>query len=60
MVVQEDTLGEARQVETDSASFLDQMSRYYSVRAKVCSKIAKYPHLVSVHTMYFVKLCATG
>ena len=45
--VQEDTLNETRQIETDSAAYLDQISRYFSVRAKVCSKVAKYPHLVS-------------
>ena len=47
VAVQEDTLNETRQIETDSAAYLDQISRYFSVRAKVCSKVAKYPHLVS-------------
>ncbi|XP_063421052.1 proteasome activator complex subunit 3-like [Mytilus trossulus] len=43
--VQEDTLGEARQVESEAASYLDQISRYYITRAKLVSKVAKYPHL---------------
>ena len=46
--IQEDALAETRQVESDAATYLDQMSRYYSTRAKICSKVAKYPHLVSV------------
>lgn len=43
--VQEDALGEARQVESEAASYLDQISRYYITRAKLVSKVAKYPHL---------------
>lgn len=43
--VQEDTLGEARQVESEAASYLDQISRYYITRAKLVSKVAKYPHI---------------
>nr|KAG5700653.1 hypothetical protein BaRGS_015483 [Batillaria attramentaria] len=43
--IQEDTMAEARQVETESATYLDQLSRYYVTRAKIISKIAKYPHV---------------
>ena len=43
--VQEDTLGEARQVESEAASYLDQISRYFITRAKLVSKVAKYPHI---------------
>ena len=39
-------MAEARQVETDAATYLDQVSRYYISRAKIISKIAKYPHVV--------------
>ncbi|KAK2191119.1 hypothetical protein NP493_59g00003, partial [Ridgeia piscesae] len=43
--VQEDTLSEARQVESEAATYLDQISRYFITRGKVISKIAKYPHV---------------
>ncbi|XP_048755782.1 proteasome activator complex subunit 3-like [Ostrea edulis] len=43
--VQEDTMGEARQVETEAATYLDQVSRYFISRAKLISKVAKYPHI---------------
>ncbi|KAK3102885.1 hypothetical protein FSP39_014678 [Pinctada imbricata] len=43
--VQEDTMGEARQVESEAASYLDQVSRYFITRAKLVSKVAKYPHI---------------
>ena len=50
MYLQEDTLGEARQVESEAASYLDQISRYFITRAKLVSKVAKYPHIVSIIT----------
>jgi proteasome activator subunit 3 (PA28 gamma) len=43
--IQEDSLGEARQVESEAASYLDQISRYYLTRAKIICKVAKYPHV---------------
>lgn len=43
--VQEDTLSELRQVESEAASYLDQISRYYITRGKLVSKVAKYPHV---------------
>ncbi|ELU10146.1 hypothetical protein CAPTEDRAFT_149100 [Capitella teleta] len=43
--IQEDTMAEARTVETEAATYLDQISRYYMTRAKVISKVAKYPHV---------------
>ncbi|CAI9728138.1 proteasome activator complex subunit 3-like [Octopus vulgaris] len=43
--IQEDTLAEARQVETESASYLEMISRYFVTRAKLVSKVAKYPHI---------------
>lgn len=43
--VQEETMGEARQVETEAATYLDQVSRYFISRAKLISKVAKYPHI---------------
>uniref|UniRef100_A0A1B6LCJ4 Proteasome activator PA28 C-terminal domain-containing protein n=1 Tax=Graphocephala atropunctata TaxID=36148 RepID=A0A1B6LCJ4_9HEMI len=43
--VQEDTLAEIQSVESEAAAFFDQISRYYASRAKVISKVAKYPHI---------------
>lgn len=43
--IQEDTMAEARQVESEVATYLDQISRYFMTRAKIISKIAKYPHV---------------
>lgn len=43
--VQEDTLAEIQSVETEAAAFFDQISRYFISRAKVVSKVAKYPHI---------------
>uniref|UniRef100_A0A2K6FHS9 Proteasome activator subunit 3 n=1 Tax=Propithecus coquereli TaxID=379532 RepID=A0A2K6FHS9_PROCO len=42
--IQEETVAELRTVESEAASYLDQISRYYITRAKLVSKIAKYPH----------------
>ncbi|KAF6299460.1 proteasome activator subunit 3 [Rhinolophus ferrumequinum] len=41
----EETVAELRTVESEAASYLDQISRYYITRAKLVSKIAKYPHV---------------
>jgi len=43
--IQEDALAETRQVEAEVAAYLDQISRYFMTRAKIVSKIAKYPHV---------------
>ncbi|KAM4635730.1 proteasome activator complex subunit 3-like [Polymixia lowei] len=43
--IQEETVAELRTVEGEAASYLDQISRYYITRAKLVSKIAKYPHM---------------
>ncbi|VDL81572.1 unnamed protein product [Nippostrongylus brasiliensis] len=43
--IQEETLSEVRNVESEAASFLDQMSRYFTSRAKLLTKVAKYPHV---------------
>ncbi|PIK61403.1 putative proteasome activator complex subunit 3 [Apostichopus japonicus] len=43
--IQEDTLAELRQVESDAASYLDQITRYFITRGKLISKVAKYPHV---------------
>ena len=45
MTLQEDTLGEIRQVESDGCSYLDAISSYHLNRGKVVTKIAKYPHV---------------
>lgn len=41
--IQEETLNEVRNVEGEAASFLDQMSRYFTTRGKLLTKVAKYP-----------------
>ncbi|KAM7386182.1 hypothetical protein PAMA_009023 [Pampus argenteus] len=43
--IQEETVAELRTVESEAASYLDQISRYYITRAKLVSKIIKYPHV---------------
>ena len=43
--IQEEALGEVRTVESEAASFLDQMSRYFLSRAKLLTKVAKYPQV---------------
>ena len=43
--IQEDTLGEVSSAESEAATYFHEMSRYYSFRAKLISKVAKYPHL---------------
>lgn len=35
-------------METEAATYFDQVSRYYMSRGKIISKIAKYPHVVSI------------
>jgi len=43
--IQEDTLGEVRTVEAETATFYEQITRYHMSRAKLISKVAKYPHV---------------
>ncbi|XP_074659040.1 proteasome activator complex subunit 3-like [Tubulanus polymorphus] len=43
--VQEETMAEARTVETEAAQHMDQITRYFISRAKLVSKVAKYPHI---------------
>uniref|UniRef100_A0A0N5AHQ9 Proteasome activator complex subunit 3 n=1 Tax=Syphacia muris TaxID=451379 RepID=A0A0N5AHQ9_9BILA len=43
--IQEEALSEVRTVEGEAASFLDQMSRYFVSRARLVTKVAKYPHV---------------
>lgn len=43
--IQEDVLNEARQVESEASTYLDQISRYYLQRARIITKISKYPHI---------------
>uniref|UniRef100_A0A8C5KQM8 Proteasome activator complex subunit 3 n=1 Tax=Jaculus jaculus TaxID=51337 RepID=A0A8C5KQM8_JACJA len=49
MSIQEETVAELRTVEREAASYLDQISRSYITRAKLVSKIAKYPHVEDSH-----------
>lgn len=43
--IQEDTLAEIQSVESEADAFFDQISRYFLSRAKIISKVAKYPHI---------------
>jgi len=43
--IQEDVVAEARTVESEASSYLDQITRYYLQRARIITKIAKYPHI---------------
>jgi len=43
--IQEETLGELRSVESESASFLDNISKYHLNRGQIMQKAAKYPHI---------------
>jgi len=43
--IQEDVVAEARTVESEASSYLDQVTRYYLQRARIITKIAKYPHI---------------
>ena len=52
ILLQEEALAEARQVEGDAATYLDALTRYFVHRAKLCAKLAKYPHLVSDATFH--------
>lgn len=38
-------MGEIQSVESEAAAFFDQISRYFISRAKIVSKVAKYPHI---------------
>jgi len=46
-------MSEARQIESEAATYLDQISRYFLTRGKIVSKVAKYPHVVS-WSCYFI------
>jgi len=43
--IQEDSLAEIRAIEGEVASYLDHFFKYHSVRGKLVSKLAKYPHV---------------
>ncbi|GMT19404.1 hypothetical protein PFISCL1PPCAC_10701, partial [Pristionchus fissidentatus] len=43
--IQEEALSEVRATEGEAASFLDQLSRYFVGRAKLLTKVAKYPQV---------------
>lgn len=55
--VQEDTLGEIQTVESEAAAFFDQISRYFLSRAKIVSKVAKYPHIEDYRRAVQVRTC---
>jgi proteasome activator subunit 3 (PA28 gamma) len=43
--IQEGTLAEIRGIEAEVANYLDHIYKYYAVRGKLVSKLAKYPHV---------------
>lgn len=43
--IQEDAIAEARQIETEAAQYLDQISRYFLMRGKIITKVAKNPYV---------------
>jgi len=43
--IQEETLTEIRTCESEAATYFEQLSRYYTNRGKLVSKVAKYPHV---------------
>jgi len=43
--IQEGTLAEIRAIESEVAGYLDHIYKYYAVRGKLVSKLAKYPHV---------------
>lgn len=45
VAIQEDTLSEIQSVESEAAAFFDQIARYFMSRAKIVSKVAKWPHI---------------
>ena len=49
--IQEEVLGEVRQIESEAASLLDHTSRYYLNRGKLVTKIARYPHVVRCNSV---------
>ncbi|BET03301.1 Proteasome activator complex subunit [Nesidiocoris tenuis] len=51
--VQEETLAEIQSVESEAGAFFDQISRYFLSRAKIISKVAKYPHVADYRQAVF-------
>lgn len=43
--IQEETLAEIRAIESEVATYLDHIYKYYAVRGKLIAKTAKYPHV---------------
>lgn len=41
--IQEEVLNEVHRIQTESVNYLDAISRYFITRAKIISKVAKYP-----------------
>ncbi|CAF0820898.1 unnamed protein product [Brachionus calyciflorus] len=43
--IQEESLAEIRAIESEVATYLDHIYKYYAVRGKLVAKFAKYPHV---------------
>ena len=52
--IQEDTLAEIRTAESEAAAFFDQISRYYSSRGKLVSKVKNLFTLNSRQNIFHV------
>ena len=47
--IQEEVLGEAVSIEKDASNFLEQMTRYHMSRAKMLTKVIKFPNIMDYH-----------
>ncbi len=56
IILKEDSLNEIRTVEAEVASYLDNMYKYHTVRGKLISKVAKYPHVVRRIVFQFIHI----
>jgi len=64
--IQEEVLSEVRQIESEVATLHEQTSRYFLMRAKLITKVARYPHvddyrrtIVDVDEKQFINLRLT-
>lgn len=55
--IQEDILEEVRSAEGEAAIYYDETSKYHHSRAKIISKIAKYPFIVRLYSNSTQLIC---
>jgi len=46
--IQEETLSEIRAIESEVATYLDHIYKYYAMRGRLIAKTAKYPHVMDL------------